>query len=181
LNDTPHTPPEAQAAPAQEKGPDQKKPLSRWLLPGILLGVYILLRLHGWSVAVKVQALGKELENLRPTLSTKVLQQQIQDAYAACLGASEQVRQEDLQGGRLLTFLSQELPVSVAIERLEVKLKRRMTIEGNCWTGIRTPEAALLPWAERLRRFGPIVRIHRIIPDQEIPGLWHFEIQVRQG
>jgi hypothetical protein len=169
---------------------------SSWVLPGILLAVYIFLKLQAWSYARQAAQLEKDLNHLRPTLSAIVLSGQLERALQACQAVSDQVRRLDLQNGRLLEQIS-KLPASITLDRLgtqarlkvplqgvfsievgrpEPHLQTGLRIQGTLAAGIRDPESVLVRWAQSLQSDGMNIRIPRLIPSPRDPALWSFEL-----
>ena len=161
-----------------------------WILVWILLGVYFFLKLMAWGYAWQVRDLERQMAELRPALSAKVLYDQLESTHRACIQVSDQVRQMDLQKKHLLEELS-ELPASITLERVEAhsRLKdkptprplRGLRIEGSMLPGIRSPEAVLTTWAQKMEVAGTRVRIQKLIPSQQTQGLWRFELLVEDA
>ncbi len=158
-----------------------------WVLPGILLAIYIFFKLQAWSYARQAAQLEKDLNHLRPTLSAIVLSGQLERALQACQEVSDQVRWLDLQNGRLLEQIS-KLPASITLDRLENRarlkgplwpephLQTGLRIQGTLAAGIRDPESVLVRWAQSLQSDGMNVRIPRLVPSPRDPTLWSFEL-----
>lgn len=158
----------------------RKRPVG-WVLPAILLGIYVIFKLQGWAYARQAQQLQRQLDSLRPALSAKVAQEQAQllrDHYRQAL---EKLGQADVRGGWLLEELSKNLPVSVTLERIERRTPRSLRAQGTCVPGVRPPEAVLVLWAQKLRGDGLRVRIRRLVPSARGSGLWTFEVQVEDA
>lgn len=158
-----------------------------WVLPGILLAVYIFFKLQALGYTRQVVQLEKDLNQLRPTLSAIVLSGQLESTLKACQAVSGQVRRLDLQNGRLLEHLS-KLPASITLEWLEnrvrlngplwpePRLQPGLKIQGTLAAGIRDPESVLVRWAQSLQSDGMSVRIPRLVPSPRDPVLWSFEL-----
>lgn len=162
----------ANAAPKRRLG---------WVLPGLLLGIYVIIKLQGWGYARQAQQLQRQLDGLRPALTAKVAQEQAQlqrDHYRRAL---EELRNSDVRGAWLLEELSKNLPASVTLERMEHRAARSMRAEGTCAPGVRAPEAVLVLWAQKLRGEGLGVRIRRLVPSARGSGLWAFEVEVESA
>lgn len=160
----------------------RKRPVG-WVLPAVLLvlGIYVIFKLQGWAYARQAQHLQRQLDGLRPALSAKVAQEQaelLRDRYRQALG---QLGQADVRGGWLLQEISKNLPVSITLERIERRTPRSLRAQGTCVPGIRPPEAVLVLWAQKLRREGLHVRIHRLVPSARGSGMWTFEVQVEDA
>ena len=168
----------------------------RWILPGILLAVYILIKLQAWSYARHAAELEKELNQLRPALSAIVLAGQLENTRKVCQEVSDQVRRLDLRNGRLLEQLS-KLPASITLERLEnrahlkvplqgvfsievgrpePRLQTGLRIQGAFFSGVRDPESVLVRWVQSLQSEGMNIRIQRLAPSAQDPVLWSFEL-----
>lgn len=169
---------------------------SNWVLPVILLTVYIFFKLQAWGYARQAARLEKELDQLRPSLSAIVLSGQLEHTRRACQEISDQVRRLDLQNGRLLEHLS-KLPASITLDRLENRarlkvplrgvfslevgrpephLKIGLKIQGTLSAGVRDPESVLVRWAQSLQSDGANVRIQRLVPAPQDPTRWSFEL-----
>lgn len=149
---------------------------SGWILPAILLGVYLLIKVQGWAFAYEAGILQRQLDELRPALSAMALAEQLKIALKAYEEGIRQIRRQHLPGPILLKDLT-HLPASMVLERVELS-PRTLRIRGTFLAGIRPPEKVLVPWAERLRSLGPALRIRKIAPSPEEPGRWQFELQV---
>ncbi len=157
-----------------------KRPLG-WVLPALLLGIYVILKLVGWGHARHARELQRQLDGLRPALTAKVAQEQAQlqrDHYRKTL---EELKQSDARGGWLLEELSKNLPVSVTLDRIERRTARSLRAEGTCVPGARTAEAVLVLWAQKLRGESLHVRIRRLAPSSRGSGLWAFEVEVENA
>ncbi len=118
---------------------------------------------------------------MRPTLSSIVQAKQLERDYQASRQILDQTRQQDLQGFRLLEHLSQRLPASVMIEKLEVRSPLGFWIRGSCMPGIRNPEIPMLLWSKQLQANGYTVKIRELVPDRSVKGLWRFELTATLG
>ena len=152
-----------------------------WILPGILLGVYVILKLLAWGYARQASDLERQMAELRPALSAKVLYEQLEGTRRACIQVSEQVRQMDLDKTRFVEQLS-HLPASITIEKLEVRRPQKsLRIEGTVLPGIRSPESVLVPWAQKVGVADTRVTIRKLVPIPKTPGSWRFELQVEDA
>lgn len=159
--------------------PDGKRRAAGWIPGGLLLGLYLLLKAQGWGYAHQARQLSAQLEGLRPTLSVLAMGEQLEKTLQSCRNVSEEIRAMGVDGGRLLGLLSRVLPPSATLEWVEVRAGRHLElkIRGTLRPGVRDPEAALLPWAERLRSIGR-VRVERLFPEAQLTGVWGFVILV---
>ncbi len=152
-----------------------------WILPGILLGVYVILKLLAWGYARQASDLERQMAELRPALSAKVLYEQLEGTRRACIQVSEQIRQMDLDKTLFVEQLS-HLPASITIEKLEVRRPQKsLRIEGIVLPGIRSPESVLVPWAQRVGVADTRVTIRKLVPIPKAPGSWRFELQVEDA
>ena len=151
------------------------------MIGAILLAFYFFLKVQSWSIGMQVMKLEKELEGLRPTLSSMIQSQRSEDLCGAYSQVFQQIRQRDLEGARLLTWFSQELPPSVTIERLQAHAAMGLRVRGSFIPGIRNPEATLVFWARKLEGAGYPMSIRELFPDPKVPGLWHFEMRTSEG
>ena len=149
-----------------------------WTIAMVLLGLYLFLKLQGWWYLWQVQRLERKLEDLRPTLSSIVLCDQLGKSGQACKQAFEQIRRMDLPGSHTLEQLSQQLPDSVTITQLDMDSQMGLRFYGSILAGVRNPEGTLLSWANKLRADRNAVRIQELIPDHSHPGSWVFELKV---
>ena len=152
-----------------------------WILPGILLGVYLVLKLLAWGCARQVSDLERQMSELRPALSAKVLYEQLEGTRRACIQISDQIRQMGLDKTRLMEELS-HLPASITIEKLEVRRPPKgLRIDGTVLPGIRSPESVLVPWAQKVGVADKRVTIRKLVPLPQTPGSWRFELQVEDA
>jgi len=158
--------------------PPKKQRSTGWTLVLILLGLYLLLKAQGWWYGFQVERLHRERAQLRPVLSEIVQAEQLRVTETAYAQAFQQIRQMALEGSAVLQDLSRHVPPSVTIEQVDAA--SGLTIQGSVIPGIRTSEAALLPWAEKMRAARTAVRVRKLLPDSRTPGLWHFELKVEE-
>ncbi len=158
-----------------------KRRPSGWVIGAILLVFYFVLKIQSWSIGMRVIKLEKELEGLRPAVSSMIQSERTEDLCGAYSQVFQQIRQRDLEGARLLTWFSQELPPSVTIEKLEAHAAIGLRVRGNFIPGIRNPEATLVFWARKLGGAGYPVSIRELFPDSKVPGLWHFEMRTSES
>ncbi len=152
-----------------------------WMIASILLGIYISLKIQGIWFGLQVQGLERKLDEIRPELSNLVLYDQLSLTHAACLEAIDKTQGLGLQAGGLLKSLSQDLPASVTIERLEASPDMGLKVRGSCLPGIRSPEEPLLLWAKKLQKEGLNVQIKHLIPDTQVAGVWRFELKAEKS
>lgn len=172
------TPPEIPAA---------QKRRGSWVLPALLLIVYLFFKFQALGYSRQAAQLEKELNQLRPALSAMVLSHQLENTRRACQAVSDQVRWLDLKNGRLLGQLS-KLPASITLERVENRarlkgpllpephLQTGLRIQGTLLSGIRDPESVLVRWAQSLQSDGMSIQIQRLVPSPQDPALWSFEL-----
>lgn len=158
----------------------KKRPIG-WILLILLVGVYVAIKFQVWGYAQRVQELEAQLEKLRPTLSAKVTYDQLSVTHGAYLEASEQIQKIHLQVSPLLQQLSKELPVSITLEKIEAESGKAVRIWGEVLPGIRSPEAVLVPWAQRLRSVGAHVRIEKLESSPHGSGRAAFILTVEGG
>ncbi|MDO8730623.1 MAG: hypothetical protein Q7J69_05550 [Candidatus Omnitrophota bacterium] len=184
-NETP--PPVAPAAPKRRSG---------WLLLVLLLLPYVFLKFQALSYARQAAQMEKELDQLRPALSARVLSEQLENTRRACQQVSDQVRRLDLRNGEFLEQLS-NLPASITLERIESRaglkiplqgvfsvqanrpeprLQTSLKVQGVLSAGIRDPEWVLARWAQSLQGDGMNVHLRRLVPSAQGPALWSFEL-----
>ncbi len=145
------------------------------LLPLVLLGIYIFLKLQGWGYAFHAQRLEKELGELRPVLGQIIQAEQIESQGFLFQRIFDRVARLDIDGGRFLTRLSQEFPSEITLEKLQIN-PAELDLQGTLRPGILGPEEILYPWASRLRSDWPLVKIQSLYPDPQTPELWHFQV-----
>jgi hypothetical protein len=160
-----------------------------------LLIPYVFLKFQALSYARQASQMEKELDQLRPALSARVLSEQLENTRRACQEVSDQVRRLDLHNGELLEQLS-NLPASITLERVESRvglksplqtvfsgevtrpeprLQTVLKIQGVLYAGIRDPEWVLARWAQSLQRDGMNVHLRRLTPSAQDPAVWSFE------
>ena len=158
----------------------QKRPVG-WVLPAVLLIIYVFLKFQALSTTHQAAQLEKELDQLRPALSARVLSQQLENTRRACQEISDQVRRLDLRNGELLEQFSR-LPASITLERVEnraeLPLQTGLRIQGILSAGIRDPESVLARWARSLQGDGRSIHIQRLAPSVQDPALWSFELSL---
>ncbi len=153
-----------------------KKP-ARWVLPSILLGIYLFLKLQGFLYARAAAGLERQLDELRPALSTKALYEQLDLTRQAYTQASEKIGRMDLKGDELLRWLSEHLPASMTLSRVRLNPDRELQMEGVLLPGVRDPEAVLVGWARQLQKIRPRVRVLSFSPSVELDGAWNFQLE----
>lgn len=167
--------------------PADRKRRFGWLLLVLLLIPYVFLKFQALSYSRQVAQMEKELDQLRPALSARVLSEQMEDTRRAFQEVSDQVRRLDLRNGEFLEQLS-KLPASITLERIESRahlkgplwpephLQTGLKIQGVLSPGIRDPESVLARWAQSLQGDGMNVHLRRLIPSAQDPALWSFEL-----
>lgn len=172
-----------------------------WVLPAVLLAIYLLIKLQGWGYARQSQELERDLNRLRPALSAMVLAQQLERTQQACAGITRQVRRLDLKNAALLEQLSR-LPASITLTRLEnrtrlkvplqevftaaqgrpeARLQAGLRVQGTLRAGVRDPESVLVRWAGSLQGSGNGVKIRRLFPSPRDPDSWIFEMVLEEA
>ena len=166
---------------------ETQKRRSGWLLLIFLLIPYVFLKFQALSYARQVAQMEKELDQLRPALSARVLSEQLENTRRACQEVSDQVRRLDLRNGELLEQLS-KLPASITLERVENRtrlkgplwpaptLQTDLKIQGVLSAGSRDPELVLARWAQSFQGDGMSVHLRRLVPSAQDPALWSFEL-----
>ena len=150
---------------------------SRWILPAILIGIYLFLKLQGWMYSRRVMDLERQLDELRPALSAKVLLEQMESTRSALGQVIEKTERSDLNGSELLQQISRRLPPSVTLRRLQIRTDREFQMQGVCLPGVRSPEQLVVALAQKLQAIRPGIRIQEIFPSAQIPGGWEFELR----
>ncbi len=148
-----------------------------WTIAGFLFILWFILQLWGWWYILRVHLLERRLEKVRPAISAIVLYKQIKESQQACVQAFEQIERLDLKGENLLSLLSEQIPPSVTIDKLEIHPLLGLQIRGSCMPGIRSPEAALARWVQSFQSAGYKVLLRDLRPDRDIPGLWRFDMK----
>ena len=179
----------------------KSRPKPGWVLGGLLLFVYFVIKLVGWSYARQVITLERLLEEMRPSLSAIVLSEQLENTRRACQEVASRVRRMDLKNSRLFTQLS-SLPASITLTKLD--LRSRLTlpiqgtfsitvegagiqsrhgtrIQGTILPGGRDPEAMLVRWAHSMQGDGANVVIRKLSPSLDTPDLWEFDLEVEDA
>lgn len=149
-----------------------------WTAALILFGLYVVIKIQGGWYAAKAEANERRMQDLRPALSAIILYGRLQDTHTACTQTFEKIHRLDFQAESLLVLLSQAVPASVTLEKLESSPRQGVRIQGTFTPGIRPIEGALLSWTERLRQAGYAVKVWELSPDPQTPGLWHFELKL---
>ena len=158
------------------------KPVSfGWVLAFVLLVLYFFFKIQGWWYAFQVSRLSDQIVEMRPAISAIIRSEQVRATSAAYAEAFEQVRQSSLDPEPFLMELSSETPPSVTLTGVDVHEESGFTLEGMVLAGTRSPEEALMPWARRLQQNGADVRIRKLFPDSQLPGIWRFEIRSQKG
>jgi len=153
-----------------------KRRIGGWTLASILLGVYLFIKIQGWTYGVRVQSLEGELLNLRPSLSAIVLYKQMDEIRQAYQQVLDQVGRIDVGGKHLLEQISRATPPSVTIEKLEAHSPSDLKIWGSYLPGVRDPEDPITQFSAKLRAEGFRVEVQKLVPDGERPDLWRFEL-----
>ena len=153
-----------------------KKP-ARWVLPSILLGIYLFLKLQGFLYARGAAGLERQLDEIRPALSTKALYEQLDLTHQIAVQAAEKVWAMDIRADRLLRWLSERVPASITLRRVRISTEGGLQIEGTLLPGSRDPETVLVRWAEALQQIQPRVRIWGFSPSAELDGAWNFQLE----
>lgn len=169
-----------------------------WILGGILLAVYIAIKLQAWGYARQVMSLERQLEELRPGLSSIVLAEQMENTRRACEEVTARVQRLDMETARLFGRLS-HLPASITLTKLEMRSKLSLPtpgtfsvapvgpgvrsqhstrLQGTLLPGLRDPETVLVRWAQTLQGEAGSVVIQKLAPSFETPGLWEFDLEV---
>ena len=167
--------PEPVTAPAPETAAPRRNRKS-WILPAVLLGIYLLIKVQGWIFASGARTLERQLEELRPVLSAMALSEQLKGTIKSYEEGARQIRQRHLPGELLLRDLS-HLPASFVLDHVELR-SEAVRISGSFLAGVRNPETALVLWAQTLRGLGSRVWIRKLVPLQANPGRWQFELQL---
>lgn len=152
-----------------------KKP-ARWVLPSILLGIYLFLKLQGFLYARAAAGLERQLDELRPALSTKALYEQLDLTRQVAVQAAEKIWATDIRGDRFLTWLSERVPASITLRRVRMSAGS-LQIEGTLLLEAGDPETMLVQWAETLQQLQPRVRIWGFSPSMEREGAWNFQLE----
>lgn len=150
---------------------------NRWLLPSLLLGVYLFLKLQGWIYARSAADLERQLDELRPALAVKALSEQLQKARPAYVEAVEKIQQMDLKGAEFLKQLSQDLPVSITLRHVQIRPDRGLSIDGVVLPSMRDPEGVVAGWAQTLRPVWPKIRVWNLRPSVGAPEKWEFHLE----
>lgn len=173
------------------------------MLGGLLLFVYFVIKLIGWSYACQVVTLDRQLEELRPSLSAIVLSQQLENTRRACEEVASRVRRMDLKNNRLFTQLS-SLPASITLTKLDLRSRLTLPIQGTFsitveGAGIqshhgtrlqgtilpgagRDPEDLLVRWARSLQGDeGASVVVRKLSPSFDRPGVWEFDLEMEDA
>jgi Tfp pilus assembly protein PilN len=148
-----------------------------WTLALVLLILYFFFKIQGWYYAFQVSRLSDKIIELRPSISAIIRSEQVKSTAAAYEKAFQQVRQESLEAVPFLKELSTDMPASVTLLSVDFDDEMGLVIEGTIIAGVRSPEEALLPWAARLQGPKMEVRIRRLFPEPQLPGVWRFELK----
>ena len=149
-----------------------------WPAALVLFGLYVVIKIQGGWYATKAEAGERRMQDLRPALSAIILYGRLQDTHTACAQTFEEIRRLDFQAESLLVLLSQAVPASVTLEKLEFNPRQGVRIHGTFTPGIRPLEGALLSWTEKLKATGASIKVQELSPDPETQGLWHFELKL---
>lgn len=156
--------------------PVRRRPVG-WVIAAVLFGIYVSLKLQSGWFSFQAHRLEQRLNTLRPELTSLVMYEQLKITHAACLQALGEARGSELTAQPFLQQLSETLPPSITIERLELSQAMGLKVRGSCLPGIRPPEEPILGWAGRLRREGFEVQVKSLTPDPKVTGLWRFELK----
>ncbi len=156
-----------------------KKP-GRWVLPAVLLGVYLFLKLQGWSYGFRANSLEQQLEQIRPVLSAIVLAEQMESVRRAYAELCDKAGRLDIKGSRFLQQLSRSQPAVVTIERIEVT-PEEIQVHGILRSGIQSPEEILSRWNRRMGESWREVQVQGLAPDSQAEGAWRFQLKAKRG
>ena len=158
-----------------------KRPFSfGWTLSGILLVLYLIVKIQAWGYGFQVARLDRKLQQLRPALSAIILADQMKLSQEIYAKAFNQICQMDIEGNRLLQEISRQIPPSVTLEKLDLDPQMGLRIQGAVQSGGLSLEAVLLPWAKELQAHGELVQIRQLPPSPRDPGLWRFELKMTE-
>ncbi len=159
--------------------PTQKEKSSGWgTFFALVFLLYFLLKSAGWWYSLQAQRLMHQLDNVRPTLAQIALFHDLETSKKAYSRAIEQMRAMDLDARQVLDLFSDEVPVSITLEAVDLHPLRGLRVRGMVLPGIRTPEEAILSWIQFLQRKGYTVKIQELLPDGNSPGMWRFQLKM---
>lgn len=158
--------------------PTRKRPIG-WILVGLLLGLYLIIKLQGWGYARHVRELESQLDQLRPALSAIVLYGQLKTVRQACLNLTQQVQTLDLKGAELVERLSRDVPPSITVEEIHLRSPDDLSIWGRVWPGVRPMEQVLVSWAGTFQTAGNRIRIRDLAPPADDPHAVQFLVEVK--
>ena len=156
-----------------------KKP-GKWVLPAILLGVYLVIKLQGWSYGFRAKDLEQQLEQIRPVLSAIILAEQLESTRKAYTELCDKAGRLDIKGSRFLQRLSQAVPAAVTIERMEIG-SEEIQVHGFLRPGVQSPEEILNLWDRRMEGAWREVQVQRLAPDRPAGEIWSFQIKAKRG
>jgi hypothetical protein len=150
-----------------------------WLL-AILLLAYFLLKFQAWNYMRSIRQLEKELDSLRPELSSVALQEHLQSNREEYLKLFEQIGRKKVPAGAMFKHFSHTLPPSITLRQCVLFSPSEFSLSGDFYPGAREPEEALITW---LSPFSDTmqIKIRSIGPLPDNSGRWRFEIEVRNA
>ncbi len=151
-----------------------------WLL-AILLLAYFLLKLQAWNYSRGAQELERELNSLRPALSSVALQEHLQSDKQEYLRLFEQVRRKRVPAESMFRHFSHTLPPSIALRQCVLFSPSEFSISGDFYPGIREPEEALITWLSPFQSDDMQIRIRSIGPLADGSSRWRFELEVKNA
>ena len=150
-----------------------------WILAGILSFLYLVVKIQAIGYGFQVVRLDRQLQRLRPALSTMILADQMKLSKEIYTKAFDQICQMDLEGTRLLQEISRRIPAVVTLEKLDLDPQMGLRIQGSLRAGDLSPEAVLFPWARELQAHGE-VQVRQLPPSPKDPALWRFELRIAE-
>ena len=159
--------------------PSPPKPAG-WILPLVLLGIYLFLKLQGWNYEFRAMEMEKQLERLRPTLSAIVLSEQLEATKEELTQLLDKVENLALEPNPFLQQLSKNLPGEITLEKMEIGP------EGIQVKGILRPEArsageVLALWTEKWEERWHPVQVQDLTQDLKTPEIWHFQLRTQKA
>ncbi len=164
------------------KFPDlfKNRRMGLWTLAGLLLIFYFVLKMQGWAVAGRVAELEKQMVALRPKVAAILQGGQIGTNRNMLSDATKQIEQNDVHGQAFLQMLSKNVPVTVTMQRAELR-GDSLWIRGTCLAGVRSPQEVLNPLLSALSAAGHSMKLIKVEEDPQTPGLWSFEMSAGGG
>jgi len=150
-----------------------------WIVLGILLAIYLIVKFQTWLFVHQTRALERQLEALRPALSAIALSKQLNQTVQAYQQAVHQIRSHDAFGLAWIETLTR-LPASITLDRVEVT-RHGAYLVGSLTPGVRSPEAVLVRWVQTLMDLGTRATVSRLVPDEDEADRWLFEVQLSRG